>query len=186
MAIIPSPPRVPALVSFLPDTVGVFDQDYNPLFKDARPMEELITPDSKVMEHPLETGNILTDHTIILPIEIEMIFILPVGFYYNTYETINQLFLNRTIVIVQTKAAVYTNMYIKSIPRRETADMYNRISLSIRFREAQFAPVSQSIVTAPTNPTNSDTIQRGAQNAMPIPEEIENISSLRTLVNPFL
>ena len=172
MALIPSPPRLPALISFLPDSVGVF-QNYEPVFKQAKPMDISVKEDSKVMEHPLENGSTIIDHRIILPIVIDIVFILPVGYYYTIYETMKQFFLNGTLLSVQTRSSTYTNMFIKSMPHKENAEMYDRISMSVRFEEVQFAPEIQSQVVSPTEPANSDTVDRGVQQPTPVSENPE-------------
>lgn len=166
MAIIPSLPRPPALVSFLPDQVGVFDSGFNQLFKVARPIRAFVREDSKLMEYPLEDGTVGIDHSIIQPIEIELLLILPTSDYFNTYQTIKQYFLSRALLTVQTKTTVYMNQIIYAMPHDETTEMYNTVGIGLRFREAQFAPVPMSAVS-PENPTQVDTANLGQQQGTP-------------------
>ena len=74
------------------DVVGVFDANFNQVFRLARPVKAQIHETSKPMEHPVETGIIITDHRIILPVEIEFSLILPPGEYRPVYQQIKQFF----------------------------------------------------------------------------------------------
>lgn len=153
-------PSIPSLLSFLPDSVGIYTQSYVQVFKNARPTKVTVRATSRLMEHPLETGSTIIDHVIQLPIEIEMILILNRNEYYNTYQLIQQLYQNNTILIIKTRASVYSNMIIEEIPHEETAETFNTINMMIRFREAQFAPPATNVVV-PLDPLNSDTVDRG-------------------------
>ena len=44
------------LPSYATDTVAIFDQDYNQLFRNARAIKAVVKEQSKVMEHPVESG----------------------------------------------------------------------------------------------------------------------------------
>lgn len=151
------------VVSFVPtaaiDVVAVYNQDYQQVFPKARPIKASVRPDSKLMEHPLETGATVVDHRIILPVEIELSLILPSLSYRDTYEQIKQLFLNGDLLIVQTRSDTYLNQCIMSLPHDEDPEMYDTLVVALKLKEVQFV-VSQ-YEPVPKNPVNKSTQKRG-------------------------
>jgi len=147
--------------SFASDSVAVFDQNFNQLFKSARAIKATVKEESKVMEHPIETGAIVTDHRIVLPVEIELSLILNSLDYTNTYKSIRQYYLNGTLLVVQTRTGIYQNQLISSIPHEESPDQYNAISMAISLKEVQFVTAKFSKRTK--KPSDSDTTGRGTQ-----------------------
>jgi hypothetical protein len=149
------------LPSFAFDAVAVFNQDYEQLFRDARSIKAVVKEQSKVMEHPLETGAVIADHRIVLPVEIELSLILTPASYQDTYKAIRSYYLNGTILIIQTRTGVYENQIIESIPHEETPEQYDAISLTLSLRQALFV-IPENTIT-PLNPTDSTTVDRGQQ-----------------------
>ena len=153
------------LPSFATDTVAVFDQEYNQLFRDARGIKAEVKEQAKVMEHPIESGAVITDHRIILPVEIELSVILLPASYQDTYKAIRSYYLNGTLLVIQTRTAIYENMLIQGIPHDETPEQYDVISLTISLRQALFVIPAGNI--APLNPEDSNTVDRGQQGISP-------------------
>jgi len=87
------------LPSFAFDTVAVFNQDYEQLFRDARSIKAIVKEQAKVMEHPIETVAVITDHRIILPVEIELSLLLLSRSYQDTYKAI-RFFLSKWYSLV--------------------------------------------------------------------------------------
>ena len=149
------------LPSFAFDTVAVFTQEFDQVFRDARSIKAVVKEQAKVMEHPLETSAVITDHRIILPIEIELnLILLPVS-YQDTYKAIKSYYLNGTLLVIQTRTGIYENMLIASIPHEETPEQYDAISLNLNLREALFVTPTGNIV--PAQPSDSTTVDRGQQ-----------------------
>lgn len=147
------------------DVVAIYDQNFRQLFVTARPIKAVVKEDSKVMEHPLETGGTITDHTVVLPVEIELSIIPVRGEYRDVYQRIKQAFLNRDLLVVQTKSGTYQNQLIQSLPHDEDPDLYDTISVALKLKEvqlveAQFARLPPRSVR---NPTNASTVDRGQQ-----------------------
>lgn len=149
------------LPSFAFDTVAVFDQDFNQIFKEARAIKAVVKEQAKVMEHPIETGAVITDHRVILPVEIELSLILKPANYQDTYKVIRSYYLNSTLLVVQTKTAIYENQLISAIPHEETPDLYDAIALTLSLRQALFVTPAGGI--SPENPTDTTTVDRGQQ-----------------------
>lgn len=147
--------------SFAVDVVGVFTNDFQQVFKNARPIKAVIKPNSKLMEHPVENGATITDHRIILPTEIELSMILTPDTYRDTYQQIAQFRLNATKLIVQTRVGSFSNQIISDIPHEESADMYNTVAVGLKLKEVQIVTAQFTVV--PRNPANNSTINRGNQ-----------------------
>lgn len=154
------------LPSFAFDTVAVFDQEYNQLFVDARAIKAIVKEQAKVMEHPIETGAVITDHRIILPVEIELSLWLLSRSYQDTYKAIRSYYLNGTLLVVQTRTGVYENQLISAIPHEETPDQYDVIPLTLSLRQALFVSPENSIT--PATPEDSTTVERGQQGILPV------------------
>jgi hypothetical protein len=143
------------------DVVGIFDANFNQQFPNARPMRASIRQNSRPMEHPLETGQIITDYRIILPIEVEIPFMVAPDFYRDTYQQILNLFTTTQILIVQTLPTIFQNMIIAEMPHEESPDYFNSIRFTLRFKQVQ---VVQSTSTfAPADPLNTNTQNVGVQ-----------------------
>lgn len=157
------------------DVVGIFDSNsFRQLFTDARPLKAFVRPGSKVMDHPVETGAVLSDHQIILPVQIELSLVIPAEFYSSTYQQIRSAQINAQKLTVQTKTGVYSNMIIQELPHQESPDMYSSIAMGLRLREVLFvvpssigqpnAPANYS----PTDPQNQSIVSRGQQSPLSI------------------
>lgn len=147
------------------DVVAIFDQNFAQLFELARPIKATVKEDSKLMEHPLETGATITDHTIILPTEIELSLIPTRGEYRDVYQRIRQSFKNRDLLVVQTKTGVYDNLVIQSVPHEEDPEQFDTIAIALKLREVQFvaAQFAQLPPKAVRNPANSSKVDKGQQ-----------------------
>lgn len=147
------------------DQVAVFDQNFNQIFPEARAIKAVVKEQARVMQHPLESGAMTTDHRVILPIEIELSMILTSETYQDVYRQIKQFYLNATLLIVQTKSSSYNNMLISDMPHEENPDTYNILVLALSLKEVQFADTTYAY--APKNPLNSSTVNRGTQQGTP-------------------
>ncbi len=144
--------------------VAVFDNNFTQIFPHARAVRATIREESRPMEHPLETGAIVTDHRIILPVEIELTCILDPEDYTDTYSTIKQYYRNATLLKVQAKSTVYTDQFIVGMPHEEVSEMFDTIAVTILLKQVQFALAKFS--SSPRNPNNTNTIDRGVQQPM--------------------
>src|ERR1700728_1467995 len=151
--------------SFAVDTVAVFSQSYSQVFRGARPIKAVIKESSKVMEHPIENGAIVTDHRIVLPVEVQLSMILTPETYRETYDQIKQFYLEGTLLMVQSRSGIYFNQLIQEMPHEEDPTIYDTISLSLNLKQVQM--VTAQYTTTPRNPKNSNTVNRGAQNTTP-------------------
>ena len=151
--------------SFAFDTVAIFTQDFRQVFAEARAIKAVVKEQAKVMEHPVESGAIISDHRIILPVEIELSLILTPDTYQDVYKVIRQYYLNATLLVVQTRAAIYDNQLIASMPHEEDPEQFDTITIALGLKEVIFVMAEYGI--APANPKNGTTQSRGTQQSTP-------------------
>ena len=151
--------------TFAFDSVAIFTQDFQQLFKNARAIKAVVKEEAKVMEHPIETGATIVDHRIILPTEINLSLILSSSDYQNVYNQIREYYFNSTLIIVQTRSGTYTNNIIQSMPHEEDPTQYDVLTLALSLKQVQFAVAQYG--TTPKNPQNVNTANRGSQQGTP-------------------
>jgi len=159
--------------AFAADSVAVFTQDFDQVFKSARALKAVIKENSRVMDHPLENGSMITDHRIILPIEIELTLILSSLDYQDVYKTIKQFYTNGTLLIVQTKSDIYENQLISAMPHEEDPEQYNVLPVILTLRQVQFAQPEYGVV--PKAPKNSSNVDRGVVQSSPATPAQESV-----------
>lgn len=150
------------------DVVAVLDQEsLQQIFPNARPLEAEVRETARVMDYPVETGAILSDHRVINPTEINIPFLISQDYYSSAYEAIRNAWLNATKLSVQTRTGTYRNMIISDIPHREDAEQANAITIFVRLREVIFVAPS-SVATpddlanySPRDPVNNLPVDRG-------------------------
>ena len=157
------------LPSFAVDQVAVFDQDFTQLFKRARSLKAVVKEQAKVMEHPVESGAVITDHRIILPVEIELTLILSSSDYQDVYKSIRQYYLNGTLLVIQTRSDIYQNQLISSMPHEEDPTQYDALALALSLKQVIFVTAQYGVL--PKAPKNSNTVKRGTQQGTPATED---------------
>lgn len=142
------------------DVVGVFNsQTLAQVFESARPTRCQVREGSKTMEHPIETGAMIGDHRIINQVEIYLPLIIPSRFYSSAYTEIKNLYNGATLLSVQTKTAVYQNMFIVDLPHEETPELYDAITMILHLKEVFF--VGNTDIYSPEDPQDTDTVNGG-------------------------
>jgi hypothetical protein len=150
------------------DVVAVFDQNFRQVFSGARPMKAEVKETAKLMEHPVETGVTITDHRIIDPIEIQILFHVGTDQYRSIYEEIKKYFNNATLLTVQTRTSNYANMLIQELPHGEVPEVFDAIVMNLSFKEVLFVEAQFSTLPAKkvANPANASTKDRGQLNGV--------------------
>ena len=144
------------------DTIAVFN-GFTQVFQNARPMKDDVVPRAKIMDHPVETGQIISDYKITLPVEITIQLLIPALYYRDTYQEIWNLWQTSTILIVNTRAGGFGNMVISEQPHNETPEKFDAIVMELKFRMV-LTPTQQPSFT-PQDTTQADTQNNGQQNA---------------------
>lgn len=153
---------IPSPSTSFTDTIAVFNSEtLAQVFPTARPIKCSVRETSKTMEHPAETGIIIGDHRIINQTEIDIPLLINAQNYDIAYSDIKNLYLNGTLLLVQTRLTVYGNMIIVDLPDEETADMYDAVTLNLHLKEVLFVPSPSTY--DPADAQNDDTIPEGQQ-----------------------
>lgn len=160
------------------DAVAVFDANFNQVFSDARPMRCDVYERSRMLEHPIETGQVITDYSVILPIEIEMQMLVESANYRDMYQQILNLYQTKQYLTVQTRANSYASMVIAEMPHVERPDIYDALPITLRFK--QIFVVTSATNFAPADATQADIQSLGEQTSYPITP----VSSTTTGVAP--
>lgn len=153
---------------FAVDIVAIYDAEtFEQVFADGRPIRAEVRETSTVMNHPVETGTMLSDHHIINQTEINMVMFVKSDFYNSVYVQLRNAWVAATKLSVQTRTGVYHNMIIVDMPHIEEPDTFDAVTLLIRFKEVIYVvPNSVSELPAPPNftpidPVNSNTVLAG-------------------------
>lgn len=147
------------------DVVAIYDSQFRQLFEGVEIMDATVQEDSKIFTHPLETGVSITDHRIILPIEIDLTLIMEAAYYRDVYQQIRTFFHSNDTAIVQTKTDAYASMALASMPHEERAEMIDAIPIRLHFVLADFITTQfQSLPPAKVRDKRSaSTVKRGEQ-----------------------
>jgi hypothetical protein len=148
------------------DVVGVFDNTaYTQLFQSARPMKANVNRQLKIMDHPIESGAIISDFAIVLPVEIELSMLLTGDEYADMYKSILAYFETQTLVSVQLKSYTFANMLIQAMPHEETPEMFDVVPVALKLREVQLVQVQYQALSSSNvqDTTDQSTTQRGTQ-----------------------
>lgn len=141
--------------SFGGKTVFVTNQAGEEVFPKAQFLKAEVSPESRPMEHPVESGATITDHRILLPIEIELSTVLSSEDYKDVYKQIVAFYTQGTLLTVQCRAGTFTNQLIQAIPHTEDAEQYDAIVLSLKLKQVLVAVTPSTSVIAPGVNANS-------------------------------
>lgn len=147
------------------DVVAVFDENFNQVFENARPIKAAVNEESKIMDHPLETGATISDHQIFLPISIELSLILSRDDYRSVYQQIKQVFRTNTVLTVQTRTDSYPNMLIEKMPHDEDPELFDVIAVALSLRQADFITPQYGTLSSSkvANKSDAATVDKGEQ-----------------------
>lgn len=138
------------------DVVAVFDNAFNRLFQDARPMKATVREPAKLMKHPVESGFTTTDHRVIMSIQIDLNMTLTPATYVDTYNQIKSVFLGVSTVQVQTITGLYSNFFIGDMPHEENPDHFDTITIVLK--------LEQVIIVSPSSTTSLSSQNGGNKN----------------------
>jgi hypothetical protein len=144
------------------DVVAVLDSSFAQVFEKARAVKATVMRASRAMEHPLETGATITDHRIILPVNVELSMILASEDYRAVYQQIRDLFMRGELLTVQTRVDSFPSMLIEKMPHDENPEMFDAVAVALSLKEAKFVQPQFSTIKV-AQPKDSTTVKRGQQ-----------------------
>lgn len=116
--------------------VILYTEDGEEVLADASIISCRVDDQSKLMEHPIESGAKISDHKVFEPRSIDMTIAFTADGYAEEYRQLFNLYRDCTIMKLQTKAQVYNNLQIESIPHEEKVETMNRMIFNIKLKEA--------------------------------------------------
>lgn len=122
-----------------------------------------VVDDSKMCEHPIESGATITDHKIFNPVEIDIRLSLPNYIYRSVYQELRQIYEESPKLRIKTKSGWYSNMVLQGLPHEEKPENFDRIVFDLHFKEVK--EVQPKYIKLPTsqlkNAENSTTKKVG-------------------------
>lgn len=149
------------------DVIQILDQDsLQQVFSQARPLKASVRELSRGLRYPIETGAVLTDSIVILPLEILMDVFIPSTAYSTVYPALRASRIAGKLLTVQTRTGTYKNMYIEGMPHEESTEVMNAIVMTLHLVEAiQVGPKGSSFAAqdnySPVVPQYQDSLAQG-------------------------
>lgn len=105
-----------------------------------------IDNDLKLMDHPLESGAIITDHEVFNPQKASLTVIVDDDDVSSLAE-INEYFHDGTLLTIKAKGEMYPNMVICAKPYKVSSNYFNKTVYTLSFRTVQFAETQYVKIT---------------------------------------
>lgn len=90
---------------------------------------------SDLCDHPLENGEVVTDNAILNPLKAKVTLVMPTAFYTRIYKEIEDYFLLKKYIMVQTKLGLYRNFVITAMPYRMDHNTIDRPQIELSLRQ---------------------------------------------------
>lgn len=145
------------------EVVAVLNKSLNQILSGAKIIKAEVKEESKVMSHPVESGQTIEDEIVFQPVEVTLNMVLDPSSYRATYQEIKGLYTKREIITVQTKVNSYNSLVIESLPHDEDSSLFDTIAIAIRLKEVRFVETEYEAYT-PTkvrNPADASTKKTG-------------------------
>lgn len=120
-----------------------------------------VIEDSRLCEHPVESGVKITDHKVINPAEVTIRFVCPVMGEGALLDEINDLFYKSTRLRIKTKKGFYTNMVLQGLPHEEKAENVDRLVFDLHFKQVLIVTPKFVSITNAKNAQDGDTVRLG-------------------------
>ena len=99
-----------------------------------------VMEDSKIMDTPVESGIVISDHRVLNPKGITVNCTLPFENWKDSYDELIGWYQRNDgkFITIQTKADVYEDMQLIAIPHKEASDTVSRLFFELKFRSILF------------------------------------------------
>lgn len=113
---------------------------------------------SDLCQHPVETGEVITDNAIINPVKATVRISMPTAFYTRIYQQIQDYFNNKKFILLQTKFGMYRNMVITQMPYKLENSSVDRAQIDLELEQVMEV-YPQYVVSTATGTNSKNTIQ---------------------------
>jgi len=141
--------------------IGIYDKNHAPLFQDAQISKVQVRETSKTMEHPIESGTVITDYKVINPVSIILNIYLTRKNYNSVYQSLLTNFKKSTLLLIQTNARIYKDMIIADMPHNETPEHFESIILSLSLKQVFTVKPIVTSITKAKHAKHTPTTKRG-------------------------
>ena len=125
-----------------------------------------VIDDSKMCEHPIESGATITDHKIFNPVEIDIRLSLPNYIYRSVYQELRQIYEESPKLRIKTKTGWYSNMVLQGLPHEEKPENFDRIVFDLHFKEVkEVQPKYIKLATSQLKNAENSTTKKVGNNA---------------------
>ena len=145
--------------------VMIFGEDGNEVLADVAIISCRVSDQSKLMEHPIESGAKISDHKVFEPRSMDITIALTSDGFDTEYAELFDLYRQCAVLSLQTKVQVYNNLQIASIPHEEKVTTMNRLQFNIQLKEAIVvtAQFIKGVVIKPKKAPDKPTEEVGQQ-----------------------
>ena len=146
------------------DVVGVYNGTEQ-VFSEARPVKASVRESAKPMEHPVESGAVITDHLVFQSVEIDLQLNLASRAYADVYKTIRRLYQSGALLTVQTRAESYDRMIIVAMPHEEDPELYDALTVTLKLKEVKIVEAQIVATYKARRPAQGKTADLGEKQA---------------------
>ena len=101
-------------------------------------MDAKVNIESDLCDHPIESGAVVTDASIIMPVQADVTVVMPTFFAERIYEQMYDLYkAKKDKIILQTKYGLYKNLVLQNMEYELEHDTIDRTKFILTLREIQ-------------------------------------------------
>lgn len=131
--------------NYVSDVIFVRDSFSNKSLPGVHPIHVTLHHPTKVVRHPVETGQVIMDNKVIMPSEITVSCFIEVSHYPEVKDTLMDYLDDTTgerLCDIETKTDAYNNMLLYDIVEKQTKDKYDVVEIDLKFIQRMDANIS--------------------------------------------
>jgi hypothetical protein len=156
-----------------------FLSNTNEVLQDVTIIDVDVLEESKIMDSPVESGIVISDHRIKNPTEITVNCTIPASEWQFAYAELQMWYTQKgkDFLTIVTKADVYPNMQLIALPHKEASDTVTRLFFELRFRSILFVVPEYIAMPLATvkNPADATTVDAGKKQPKQVSSDLRNI-----------
>ena len=142
-------------------SIAIYGEGGGELLSSASIISCSVNDSSKLMEHPIESGAVISDYKVFNPVTASLVVALTETGYASEFAEIYGAYKNCEYVTLQTKTKVYSNLQILSLPHEATFRNISRPTITINLKEALVVEAAFTQGSNLKNPANTNTKDMG-------------------------
>lgn len=138
-------------------SIAIYGEGGGEILSNASIVSCSVNDSSKLMEHPVESGAVISDYKVFNPITASLVVALTESGYATEFSEIYSSYKNCEYITLQTKTNVYSNLQIVSLPHEATFKTVSRPTITINLKEALVVEAAFTEISTLKNPANTNT-----------------------------